>query len=233
MVGEPLVVTVTVYTSTWFTSPPEFSEIQVPRALMARLEQRTGSMMKTIGKKRYPAIEQKFVVYPSQIGENSLPSITIVTECPPEGDYKARKRTIKSPERTFSVLAPPDGIDTDKWLTAYNVRLSESWDRPLENLKAGDVLERRITIRASGALAALISPLDLGDIEFGKIYPKEPNLANVQNKASFFRASNGNCDLSDRKGRRFQHTRNSVFLVQPAVQKAGTHQSARRRIDHC
>ena len=70
MVGEPLVVTITVYTSTWFTSPPVFGEIQVPKALMARLEQRTGSLRKTIGKKTYPAIEQKFVVYPIQIGEN-------------------------------------------------------------------------------------------------------------------------------------------------------------------
>ena len=185
MVGEPLVVTITVYTSTWFSNPPEFGEIQVPKAIMARLQQRTGSMMKTIGKKKYPAIEQKFVVYPIQVGENSLPSIDIMTECPPEGDYKAKKRTIRSPERSFTVLAPPDNIETNNWLTAYNVRLTENWDRPLDNLKTGDVLERRITITASGALASLIPPLEFSEIEFGSIYPHTPSLSNIQNKGSF------------------------------------------------
>ena len=185
MVGEPLVVTFTVYTSTWFTQPPEFGEIQVPKSLMVKLEQRTGSMMKTIGKKMYPAIEQKFVIYPIQIGENMLPSISIVTECPPEGDYKGKKRTIKSPERMFNVLPPPDGIEAEKWLTAYNVQLSETWSKPLENLKTGDVLERRITIRAGGALAALIPPLNQRKVDFGTIYPKKPIMGNVQNKASF------------------------------------------------
>ena len=185
MVGEPLVVTVSVFTSTWFTNPPEFSEIQVPNALMARLEQRGGARTVTIGRKKYPAIEQKFVVYPVKVGENSMPSITIETESPPEGDYKGRRRIIRSPERKFTVLAPPEGVLTEQWLTAYNIQLNDTWDRPLDNLKAGDVLERRITILASGALAALIPPLDLGEIDFGTIYLKSPQLSNVQNQASF------------------------------------------------
>ena len=62
MVGEPLVVTIKVYTSTWFTEPPVFSEIQVAGALMVRLQQRSGASTTTIGNKRYPTIEQRFVV---------------------------------------------------------------------------------------------------------------------------------------------------------------------------
>ena len=76
VVGEPLLVTITVYTSTWFTSPPEFSEIQVPEAMMVDYQQRTGAVRKTIGNKSYPAIEKKYVVYPFRTGENSLPSLT-------------------------------------------------------------------------------------------------------------------------------------------------------------
>ena len=52
--GEPLVVTFTVYTSTWFTSPPQFDEIQVPEAIMVEYEQRSGALRRTVGKKSYP-----------------------------------------------------------------------------------------------------------------------------------------------------------------------------------
>lgn len=184
VVGEPLMVTITVYTSTWFTSPPEFSEIQVPDAIMVEYQQRTGSMRKTIGNKSYPAIEKKYLVYPLKEGENSLPSLSIVTECPPEGDYKGKRKVIESPARTFRVDPVADGVEMEQWLTASNVKLSEQWDRPLEDLKQGDVLERQITIKAYGALAALIPPLQLEDTDFGNIYSRAPSLNNIQNQSS-------------------------------------------------
>ncbi len=185
VVGEALMVTITVYTSTWFTSPPEFSEIQVPNAIMVEYQQRTGSVRKTIGNKSYPAIEKKFLVYPLKEGENSLPSLTIVTECPPEGDYKGKRKVIESPERTFRVDPVAEGVEMDSWLTASNVNLSERWDKPLENIKQGDVFERQITIEAFGALAALIPPLQLDDTGFGNIYSRAPALNNIQNQSSF------------------------------------------------
>lgn len=185
MVGEPLVVTVTVYTSTWFTDPPVFSEIQVSGALMVRLENLVGAKTVAIGNKKYPAIEQKFVVYPTIIGENILPSFDIRTTCPPEGDYKGIERIVKTKERVFNVLPPPEGIDTDKWLSSYNVSIADTWDRPLKDLKAGDVLERRIRIRASGTLAAFISPIELDELDFGSYYMKTPIMGNIQNQRSF------------------------------------------------
>lgn len=185
MVGEPLVVTISVYTSTWFTKPPVFEEIQIKGALLVRLEQRSGAKTVTIGRKQYPAIEQRFVIYPNAIGENTLPSFKVKTTSPPEGDYKGLERTVATKERKFMVQGPPEGMDTSKWLTAYDVTISETWDKPLTNITAGDVLERRISIRASGALAAAIPPLDSTNIEFGTIYPKTPLLGNFQNSASF------------------------------------------------
>lgn len=184
-VGEPLLVTITVYTSTWFTSPPQFSEIQVPESMMVNYEQRTGSMRKTIGNKTYPAIEKKYVVYPFREGENLFPALTIVTESPPEGDYKGKRRVVKSTERKFMVKHPPAGVSREKWLTAFNVSISETWNQPLSDLKQGDVLERQITLQAVGAVAALIPPLDLPEGAFGNIYPKPPSLSNLQNEASF------------------------------------------------
>ena len=183
--GEPLVVTVTVYTSTWFTQPPVFSEIQVSGALMVRLAQRSGAKTVTIGRKQYPAIEQRFVVYPNIAGKNTLPPLEVVTTCPPEGGYKGITRTVETKPAVFEVLPPPEGADSSRWLTAYNLSLSETWDKPLKDIKAGDVLERRIRIRAGGALAALIPPLDIEKGDFGSVYPQPPILANVQNSASF------------------------------------------------
>ncbi|WP_181040016.1 BatD family protein [Aureitalea marina] len=185
MVGEPLIVTVTVYTSTWFTKPPVFSEIQVRGAVMTKLESRTGAKTVTIGRKQYPAIEQRFVIYPNAIGQNTLPEIEVVTTGPPEGGYKGIERTVHTKSRSFDVLAPPEGIDATNWLSAYDLNLTETWDRPLRDLKAGDILERRITIKAQGALAAFISPIVPEKPDFGTIYPKQPILGNIQGQTLF------------------------------------------------
>lgn len=185
MVGEPLVVTITVYTSTWFTKPPIFEEIQVKGALMTRLEQRNSARSVTIGRKIYPAIEQKFVVYPNAIGKNTLPPFKITISSPREGDYKGQERVVYTKERSFEVLPPPEEAEQSKWLAAYKVSLTEVWNRTFDSLKVGDLLERRIIIKASGALAAAIPPVDISNIDFGTIYPKPPSLINYQNRASF------------------------------------------------
>ena len=185
MVGEPLVVTVTVYTSTWFTQPPVFSEIQVRGAVMTKLETRTGAKTVTIGRKQYPAIEQRFVIYPNVVGENTLPAIEVVTTSPPEGGYKGIERTVSTKARTFEVLPPPEGVDTSNWLSAYDLSLTDTWNRPLEDLKAGDILERRITIKAQGALAAFIPPILPENPEFGTIYPQQAILGNRQGNTLF------------------------------------------------
>jgi len=185
MLGEPLVVTITVYTSTWFTKAPIFEEIQVKDAIMVPLEKRSNATSITIGRKQYPAIKQQFVVYPNRIGKNTLPSFKVTLTSPPEGDYKGRERIVQSKTREFTVLPPPEGIDTKNWIAAYNVKLTDSWNTPLKDLKAGDVLERRITINASGALSAAIPPLEIDTINFGSIYFKTPLLNNRQNTNSF------------------------------------------------
>ena len=183
--GEPLVVTVTVYTSTWFTEPPIFEEIQVKGSLMAKLEQRNSATSVNIGRKQYPAIKQRFVIYPNVIGKNTLPSFKVITNCPPEGDYKGIKREVYSKETTFTVLSPPEDVDPKTYLASYKVTLKDQWDTNFKNLKAGDVLERRITISASGALAAAIPPIQIDSIEFGSTYIKSPILVNRQNRNSF------------------------------------------------
>ena len=185
MLGEPLVVTVTVYTSTWFSDPPIFEEIQVKGSLMAKLEQRNSATSVTIGRKQYPAIKQRFVIYPNVLGVNTLPEFKVITNCPPEGGYKGVKREIYSNERTFKVLNPPEGIDPKSYLASYNVTLNDQWNSNFKNLKAGDVLERRITISASGSLAAAIPPLAFDSVQFGSIYIKSPVLVNRQNRNSF------------------------------------------------
>lgn len=178
-------VTVTVYTSTWFTKAPIFEEKQVKDAIMVELEKRSNATSITIGRKQYPAIKQQFVVYPNHIGKNKLPSFKVTLISPPEGDYKGRERIVRTKTREFTVIPPPEGTDTKNWIAAYNVKLTDSWNTPLKDLKAGDVLERCITVNASSALSATIPPLIIDSVNFGSIYFKTPLLNNRQNTNSF------------------------------------------------
>ena len=186
VVGEPLIATYTIYTTTWFSSPPVIGEIQVPEAMMVRFAMRSGSVSRTIGGQRYSGIVQKFVVYPTRVGENVLPEVEIEVSTPPEGDYKPRTLKIKSPERRFEVKGvPASDAGQTAMLAARSVTWKENWSSSTDGAKVGDVIERTITITANGPVAALIPPMPLEQNDCYSSYPAKPILRSSQNNNDF------------------------------------------------
>ena len=60
--------------------------------------------------------------------------------------------------QTIKVNAIPSSNDESLTMVANDVYLEEKWNKQLNQLKVGDVIERTIDIYASGTLPSLISP---------------------------------------------------------------------------
>jgi hypothetical protein len=179
IVGEPFKVTISAYTTTWFTKAPYLENFQVRNSFTIQMG-RAQSTYEFINNTRYTTLNFTFLVFPAQIGEVRIPSVKVAFETPKEGDYKGVPVELQTRDKTVRVQPPPEGIAFENWLVADNVTISETWNRPLKDLKIGDVVERTITIRANGTIAALIPPVGEGEIPWGSVYPKSPRLNNEQ-----------------------------------------------------
>ena len=172
---QPIKVTITVLTETWFTQPLDFETVTVSNAFVIPFK-RTQSGIHHINNKQYAGLEFFFLVYPYASGTYEFPEVRINVETPPVGGYKGQNITVTTKSKEFTVLEIPEDYTGAQWFMAKNVRLSERWSQPLEEVKVGDVLERRITINAAGTLPSFIPEIQLEETTFATLYHQEPDL---------------------------------------------------------
>ena len=160
---QPIKVTIRVLTETWFTQPLDFEIVMVPNAFVIPFR-RTQSGIHYVNNKKYAGLEFFFLIYPYTSGSYQFPEVTIHVETPPVGGYKGQQIAVKTKPKEFKVLEIPTDFKGAQWFMAKNVRISHQWDKPLEGIKVGDILERNITISAAGTLPAFIPELQLEEM---------------------------------------------------------------------
>ncbi len=176
---QPIKATITVSTATWFTAPLSFDNLQVPNAFVIPFK-RTLSTSITRNGKNYPSIQFFYLIYPYKSGDFEVPELIIQAETPPVGDYKGEKTTLQTRAVAFQVKKPPSEFK-GTWFIANSVSLVDQWNKPIQQVKVGDVLERNIKIYAAGTLPKFIPPVELEAIDFVSIYEKAPSLEDKRN----------------------------------------------------
>lgn len=174
--GQSLQVTISVYTTTWFTKAPDFGEYQVPNSFTVRTD-RPQSTYETINGKRFTTLNYEYMVFPMSPGPLELPAMKVTFESPEEGDYKGKPVTVKTNAVSLQIDPVPDKPEGVPFFVAEEVRISEEWSKPLTGLKTGDVLDRTIRIEATATLAHMIPPLQQDSVSWAGIYPKIPVLS--------------------------------------------------------
>jgi len=136
---------------------------------------------------RYEVIERKFLIFPQNSGELTIPPQTfngIVI------DSRARQRKRvrdTSPQININILPPAAEFTGKTWLPAISLNLSEKWDTPPENIVVGDSFTRTISMQALGLLGSALPPLFPNgkptDITGFKQYPDLPNTESMEHQA--------------------------------------------------
>lgn len=173
LVEQPIKVKVTVYTATWFLKPISFDNLQVEGAFVQTFS-RTLSSIRYVNGKKYATLEFYYIIFPYRDGELIFPELTLTTTTPPENDYNGVEVTLNTESFTINVEPVPADIDENNWLVANSVSIKSRWSKDLNSLKVGDVLNRTITVRATGTLPSFIDGVEVKDIDFGNIYRSEP-----------------------------------------------------------
>lgn len=181
VVRQAYKVNISVHSSTWFTTPLQFSNLHIEDAFIIPFT-RTVSSINYINKKKYATLTFYYLVFPYKTGNLEVPEITMTTSIPPEGGYKGEARTIKTRPQKIKVNPIPNNKDGQIVMVAKSANISEKWSKSTSNLKVGDVIERSITIKASGTLPSLISPMKIEEPKKVSIYSKAPQLQDKRNE---------------------------------------------------
>lgn len=183
-IQQPFKVTYTVLTSTWYTQPPEFDNIQIPAAFVIPFTKAQPGRFTDNGIE-YSGIQFYFIVFPYKAGVFSVPSITIKAETPPEGSAVGSKVVLHTNPVSFVVKPVPKHLPAgEDWLVAKDVLLTSHWSKPLTHLKVGDVIERTVIIDASGTLPQFIPPVTDSKVAWAEVYPGKVSLQDTRDEYS-------------------------------------------------
>ncbi len=180
-VQQPFHVTITVYTTTWFTAPPQFGNLQIPNAFIVPFDQTQPGMF-TIGGKQYPGVQFYYIVFPYSTGSYTVPPIEVTVQSPPEGSSTARQQILKTDPKPFTVNDIPASLKKmGAWFVARSATLHEQWNPALDAPKVGDVIRRTLTIDALGTLPQFIPNLTGQEkVDWASTYPQEPVLTDTR-----------------------------------------------------
>lgn len=156
-VGQPVSISVKVYTSTWFTTGVDLGNIKVQGAFSVYFRPVSTSFQKD--GKMYSGVELIYNVFPFETGKITFPALDIEVNSPASGEYKGSKHTVKTEEKTIHVKPAPTSFSSEEWLVASGLSVSDSWSEDIKQVKVGDVLERQITRTAFGTVSELIPPI--------------------------------------------------------------------------
>ncbi len=181
-VGEPVQVTVSVFTSTWFTKGVNPGNIKVNGAFTVYF--RSLSTSKQVNGKTIAGVQLFFNVFPHEDGAIEFPPLDIEVETPDFGGYKGIRHIVKTNPRTINVKPIPANFDADDWLVTSWMSATENWNGDLKNVKVGDVLERNISRNASNTVSELIPPIKWDTIANVSLYPARSSVSNNKTKTS-------------------------------------------------
>jgi len=181
-VGEPVEVSIGIYTSTWFTKGVNFGNIQVNGAFSVYF--RSVSSSKKINGKNYAGVVAIYNVFPYDDKDLEFPSLEVTVETPNEGESKGVKRVIKTRSRKIAVKPVPKKYNRDEWLVASGVNVNESWQGDLNTVKVGDVIQRRIYRKAYRTVSELIPPIHWDSVAGVSIYPTRGEINSEKSKTS-------------------------------------------------
>ncbi|MFL0354298.1 BatD family protein [Xanthomarina sp. GH4-25] len=181
-IGQPVQMTVSVYSNTWFTSGIDVGNIQVEGALTVYF--RSVSNSRTFSGKNFSGVDFIYNLFPTKAGEITIPVLTIHVESPKPGGYKGLKHVIHTKSKTIQVNDVPVGYDPNNWLVSSSLNVYENWNTSLKNVKVGDVLQRTITRTAAGTLSEFIPEVVWDTVAGTSIYKTRPKTHTTKSKTA-------------------------------------------------
>ena len=175
MVGQTVTLKVDVLVPSWFTAPIDYpSAISVPGVTAQLSNSAAINLNEQISNQSYAGMSKFYTVVAQQAGEFKLPPLPVKISYSVDG--ATRTMTLQTTAQSFRAALPAGAENLGYFFATPQYSLKQSTDRPLNHLKVGDAIVRRITQRAEGVAAMNLPGLIFAELDGVSVYPAEAQL---------------------------------------------------------
>jgi hypothetical protein len=186
IVGEQVRLNVEVLVPNYFTTAPQFPEIDVKNALVVSPGDRPEHTVETVGNDTFAGIRVHYLIYPEQTGTFQIPAAVVSVKYALEPP-KATQVELPLPQLRFEAVIPAEAGDLDYFLPTTRLKITQKIDRPLTNIKVGDTFTRTVVVDGSKLRAMLIPPVSFATQDGLTVYIKQPVVEDLSDERSSFR----------------------------------------------
>jgi hypothetical protein len=207
-VQEALIYSIKLYYTLAFERGASFSSLEMSDAAFNKLGEDL-NYTEAVNDILYTVNESRFVIFPQSSGEFTIAPVrfraftqTRPTRNNPNLQTTAQRQSIElfSQEHQILILPVPDSFPSPVWLPSSNITISESWSRPLEDMRIGDSVVRTIQFDAEDLYASMLINLDFTTDSKLRYYPAEAQQV----------------DITESSGVRSGHTQNITLVATEA-----------------
>src|SRR5471030_531961 len=173
--GSEVKLIVDCLTTTWFTEAPNWPLFTVPGAIVNLPDEQAENLHEVINGVSWYGVGRAYRVVPQTAGAFEISSFAITVY--PGGTNSPATLTTSALRLVATVPAGAEGMSV--FFPTQKLSAKQTIEPSPNDLKVGGALTRTITQTAAGTESMLIPPVNFGDVDGLKRYPKPPGTKNI------------------------------------------------------
>jgi hypothetical protein len=174
--GTEVKLIVDCLTTTWFTEAPNWPLFTVPGAIVNLPDEQAENLHEVINGVSWYGVSRAYRVVPQTAGAFEIPSFPITVY---PGGTNVPTASLATPALRLVATVPAGAEGMSVFFPTQKLSAKQTIEPAPDDLKVGAALTRTITQTAAGTESMLIPPVNFGDVDGLKRYPKPSGTKNI------------------------------------------------------
>jgi len=174
--GSEVKLIVDCLTTTWFTDAPNWPLFTVPGAIVNLPDEQAENLHEVINGVSWYGVSRAYRVVPQTAGAFEIPSFPITVH---PGGTNVPEASLVTPALRLVATVPAGAEGMSVFFPTQKLSAKQTIEPSPDDLKVGGALTRTITQTATGTESMLIPPVNFGDVDGLKRYPKPSGTKNI------------------------------------------------------
>ena len=183
VVGQRVELVITIATNRWFAGGTRLEIPEVSGLVLLQTNEFASNASENRRGQSWVVQRWSLDVYPQRSGSFTVPPITARLTVSDEISGNVNGE-LQSPAVKFQARVPSALAQVRHWVAAPSYKVSQNFDKDLEQLKVGDAFEREIIFEATAFMAMMLPTFTPKELPGLATYPQPVSLTDNANRGS-------------------------------------------------
>ena len=181
VVGQEVRLTIEIATPRWFAGGTRIKAPEVPNLVVLRRNDFATNLSRRENGATWVLQQWQLELYPQRPGRYTIPPVALELAVN-DAEAGIVRGTLMTPALEFETSIPAALEALDEWFATPEFSVSQTFDRSLDGLTAGDAFTRTIELRATNLTAMMLPEPQVQELEGLPAYPALPELEDRSNR---------------------------------------------------